>query len=225
MSRLLNLYPTAWQERYREEMLELLAEHPPTFGDQLDLVLGALDARLNPQVHDRPATTERDLPGPRPVAVSTGVLIGGALWVAGGLALNTAPFSSADGYRESAAATMIFAIAALVSALAAFALAGSSPGLRKSGAAMLVMAPLIILPWPIMLIGVFGTAVATCAYGIALVREDGRVIGIVLAIAALAFTSINAEDERALLSIPLGLAWLAIGAIALVRRWPAPIRA
>jgi hypothetical protein len=151
MSRLLNLYPSAWQERYREELLDLLAEHPPTWRDRFDLVLGALDARLNPQVHGRPAASERDLPGPRTVVVSVGALIGGALWIAGGLAMNAAPFGAADGYRESAAATLILAMAALVSALAAIGLA--------------------------------------------------------------ALTSIK------------GLAWVAIGAIALIRRWPTPIRA
>jgi hypothetical protein len=225
MSRILNLYPTAWQERYREELLDLLAEHPPTWRDRFDLAVGALDARLNPQVHGRPASSEQDLPGPRTIAVSVGALIGGALWVAGGLALNAAPFGAADGYRESAAATLILAMAALVSALAAIGLAGSSRTFRGIGRAMLVMALLIPLPWPLLLIGVMGTAVATCAYGVALVREQGRMVGFVLAVTALALTSINAQDERALLSIPLGLAWVAIGAIALIRRWPAPIRA
>jgi hypothetical protein len=224
MSRILNLYPAAWRERYRDEMIELLAEHPPTWSDRFDLALGALDARLNPQVQRRPESIERDGPPVRTIAVTAGALLGGALWIVGGLALKSSSFG-ADGYRESAAATVIFAVAALVSALAAVALAGSSRTRRRSAAAMLVMAPLILLPWPIILIGIFGTAFATCAYGVALVREDGEPVGIVLAITALVLTSLNTEDERALLTIPLGLAWLAIGAIALLRRWPAPIRA
>ncbi len=225
MSRLLNLYPAGWQERYRAEMIDLLAEHPPTWRDRLDLVLGALDARLNPQVRGGPATSERDLPGPRTIAISIGALVGGALWIAGGLALNGAGFTSPDGYRESAGAAVIFAVGALVCALAAVALAGSSRTRRRSGVAMLVMAPLILLPWPFVAVGLFGTAFATCAYGIALFREGGRLVGLVVAVSALALASMNTEDERALLSIPLGIAWLAIGAIALVRRWPAPIRA
>jgi hypothetical protein len=219
MSRILNLYPAAWQERYSEEMLELLAEHPPTWRDRFDLALGALDARLNPQVRRRPDATERDGPAVRTIAITVGALLGGALWIVGGVTLKSASFG-ADGYRESAGATVIFAAAAFVSALAAIALAGSSRTRRRSAVAMLVMAPLILLPWPIILIWVFGTAFATCAYGVALVREEREPVGAVLAV-----TSINGEDERALLSIPLGLAWLAIGAIALLRRWPAPIRA
>lgn len=225
MSRLLSLYPRAWRERYRAELLELLAEHPPTWRDQLDLAWGALDARLNPQVQGRPATTERDAQAPRTVAGGFGALVGGALWIAGGVALNSAPFNAASGYRESSAPTVIIAIAAFVSALAAIALAGGSPARRKSGNAMLVLSLLILLPWPIVVIGIFGTAFATCAYGIAVAREQGHVLGVVLAVTALVITSLNTEDERALLSIPLGLAWLAIGGIAVVRRWPAPIRA
>jgi hypothetical protein len=225
MSRLLNLYPAAWQERYRAEMMDLLAEHPPTWRDRLDLVLGALDARLNPQVRDRSASTGLDLPGPRSLAISAGALVGGALWIAGGLVLNTAPFSSADGYRQSEGAAVIFSLAALVGALAAIALAGSSRPLRRRGVAMLAMAPLIVLPWPLVAVGLFGTAFATCAYGVALVREEGRLVGVVLAVSGLALASMNTQDERALLSIPLGLAWLATGGIALLRRWPTPIRA
>lgn len=47
MSRLLRLYPVAWRDRYGEEMADLLAEHPPTAREMLDLVRGALDAHLH----------------------------------------------------------------------------------------------------------------------------------------------------------------------------------
>jgi hypothetical protein len=224
MSRILNLYPTAWQERYRDEMMELLAEHPPTWRDRFDLALGALDARLHPQVQRRPDPIEDDGLPLRTIAVTVGALLGGGLWIVGGLALKSASFG-ADGYREAAGPTAIFAVAAFVSALAAIALAGSSRTRRRSAVAMLVIAPLILLPWPIMFIGFFGTAFATAAYGVALVREESGPVGTVLAVTALVLTAINTEDERALLTIPLGLAWLAVGAIALLRRWPAPIRA
>jgi hypothetical protein len=225
VSRLLSLYPRAWQDRYRAELLELLAERPPTWRDRLDLAWGAIDARLHPQVQGRPATTERDARAPRTLAGSFGALVGGALWAAGGLTLHAAAFNAGTGYRESTVAVVIIAIAAIVSALAAVALAGSSPARRRSGMAMLVLSFLILLPWPIVVIGIFGTAFATCAYGIALAREQGHVLGVVLAVTSLVITSLNTQDERALLSIPLGLAWLALGAVTLIRPWPAPIRA
>lgn len=45
---LLRLYPRLWRERYEEEMLALLEQHPLSFRDSLDLCLGALDASLHP---------------------------------------------------------------------------------------------------------------------------------------------------------------------------------
>ena len=47
---LLSLYPTGWRERYGEEFAELLAARPPSLGDRVDIVRGAVDARLHPQV-------------------------------------------------------------------------------------------------------------------------------------------------------------------------------
>ena len=49
MSALLRLYPRAWRERYGAEVEELLAAEPRTLRVWLDLIAGALDARMNPQ--------------------------------------------------------------------------------------------------------------------------------------------------------------------------------
>ena len=51
-TRMLNLYPPAWRERYGDEFAELLRARPPSFRDRLDIVRGALDARVHPQVGD-----------------------------------------------------------------------------------------------------------------------------------------------------------------------------
>ena len=45
---ILHLYPRAWRERYESEMLALLEEHSITFFTGLDLLVGALDARIDP---------------------------------------------------------------------------------------------------------------------------------------------------------------------------------
>jgi hypothetical protein len=45
---LLHLYPGAWRQRYEEEMLALLEQHTVTLATFFDLLLGALDARLDP---------------------------------------------------------------------------------------------------------------------------------------------------------------------------------
>jgi hypothetical protein len=46
---LVRLYPRIWRERYEEEFVALLEQYPPTLMDILDIVLGALDAHLNPR--------------------------------------------------------------------------------------------------------------------------------------------------------------------------------
>jgi DNA-binding PadR family transcriptional regulator len=45
---LLRLYPPAWRERYAAEMVALLEQHQITLWTGLDLLVGALDARLDP---------------------------------------------------------------------------------------------------------------------------------------------------------------------------------
>jgi hypothetical protein len=45
---ILCLYPQRWRQRYEEEMLVLLEQHTVTLATLFDLLLGALDARLDP---------------------------------------------------------------------------------------------------------------------------------------------------------------------------------
>ncbi len=47
-SALLRLYPPAWRERYQDEVEALLDQHAVTLATFLDLLWGALDARLDP---------------------------------------------------------------------------------------------------------------------------------------------------------------------------------
>jgi MFS family permease len=77
MSRLLALYPRAWRARYGDEFAELLEARPPTVRDRLDIVIGAIDARINPQVPGA-GDRERAVGGDRAArvtAVVTGVLL------------------------------------------------------------------------------------------------------------------------------------------------------
>ncbi len=50
MRKLVYLYPRAWRARYGEEFLALLDEQAPTPRVVVDLILGAVDAHLRPQV-------------------------------------------------------------------------------------------------------------------------------------------------------------------------------
>jgi hypothetical protein len=63
MKRLLRLYPPAWRRRYQEEMLALLEEHRFTWRTRVDLLMGALDAWMDPQLAGRQrfSATERAL--------------------------------------------------------------------------------------------------------------------------------------------------------------------
>ena len=47
-SWILRLYPQGWRQRYEEEMVALLEQHTVTPATIFDLLLGALDARLDP---------------------------------------------------------------------------------------------------------------------------------------------------------------------------------
>jgi Rieske Fe-S protein len=49
---LLRVYPAGWRARYGGEFLELLAQRRPRVRDVLDVLAGALDARLHPQHAD-----------------------------------------------------------------------------------------------------------------------------------------------------------------------------
>lgn len=45
---LLRAYPAGWRERYGDEFLALLADRPDRWRDAVDILAGALDARLHP---------------------------------------------------------------------------------------------------------------------------------------------------------------------------------
>jgi hypothetical protein len=79
MKRILRLYPSAWRERYHEEMESILDERPQGPFEMVDLLLGALDAHLhlrglgNPSEHRKGITMSLRTAG-------SAAIIGGALW-------------------------------------------------------------------------------------------------------------------------------------------------
>jgi hypothetical protein len=50
MRWLLRLYPAAWRKRYGEEFAEVLAGQRASIGLVLDVIAGAIDARMYPQI-------------------------------------------------------------------------------------------------------------------------------------------------------------------------------
>jgi hypothetical protein len=45
--RIVRLYPRAWRDRYETEFVELLGDRPIGFGEWIDIISGAIDARLS----------------------------------------------------------------------------------------------------------------------------------------------------------------------------------
>ncbi len=76
---LLRLYPATWRARYGEEFGELMRVRPPSPRDQIDIVLGAVDARLHPQVGPGPAN---DAPLGHDRSIGGMLLLAGTLFTA-----------------------------------------------------------------------------------------------------------------------------------------------
>jgi hypothetical protein len=203
-----------------------MREKPPTSLDTVDVIRGALDAWLHPQIVEH--TPSRAPGGARLARLArAGAIAGGALWIAAGLAMNSLPIDPDLGYKNSGIAVLVIVAAMVVTALAALATAGLPAASRYAGIAALAIllgAVLTAMPWPVLIIGFFGYILATAAFGAILALSTGHAVGGLLAIAALVLSSMNTEDERALLTIPIGLAWIAVGALA-IRRAPAATRA
>jgi hypothetical protein len=220
MNRLVRLYPRAWRDRYLAELEDLLLDRPPTLADRLDIVRGALDAWIHPQLAGRPRQEAGTGAGLRLLGAGASAL-GGALWIAGGLAAHGTQVNQALGYKESTAALILLIGGALVTAAAGIALVRSASDASRNArvvtGVMLGGALLIVLPWPILIVGFFGYTFATVAFGFVLAKAGNRTSGALLSIGALILTSFNFEDERALLTIPFGLAWIALGSLALRR--------
>jgi hypothetical protein len=222
MSRLVSLYPRAWRERYLAELEDLLADRPPTLRDHVDIARGAFDAWIHPQLVVRPPRQEANAgPGLRHLAAGSAIL-GGGLWIVGGLAMNAARVDQSLGYKDSTMPWIVMIVAAVITAVGAIAIVRSrmdrSRAASITSVAMLVGALLIATPWPILVVGFFAYALTTAAFGY--LAGAALPLGWLLSIAALMLPMLNTEDERALLTIPLGLAWIAVGALA-ARRAPA----
>lgn len=110
MSRLVRLYPAAWRERYEPEFVELLATHPPGMRDRVDIMRGAFDAHLHPQVLLR---HEMEQPSPVPDGLPRlartlgfGTILGAALWIVAWVVAAIGPvrYDGDGAYRDGAMA-------------------------------------------------------------------------------------------------------------------------
>ncbi len=61
MTWLLKLYPPRWRRRYGQELTELMAAQPFSVGTAIDVIAGAIDAWVYPQL----STADRATPDTR----------------------------------------------------------------------------------------------------------------------------------------------------------------
>lgn len=224
MNRLIELYPRAWRDRYELEFLGIMEARKPSLGDRVDVVRGAIDARLHPQV----AATGSDAPAPAGSARLGGVLavIGGSLWAVAGITINGTMVNPSLGYKEVDTVGAIAVAAAIVTGLAGLAVARSTPErpavMSNTALAALFGGLTMLLPWPIVALGFTATCLATSLFALMAAPRVG-VTGLLLALAAVLALLFNTEDQRALLLVPLGVAWILFGAVVALGRAPSTV--
>ncbi len=153
MNALVRLYPRAWRERYGDELAALLEDQPATLLDRFDLIRGAVDARLHPQVPGHDVAPEQEIPMDRRLLGAVAAL-GGAVWLVGVASMFILPLR-ADGYREADLAFLTFAAATVLMGVP-LGLLGTrvdSAQSRTTGfvvvAISLILGVAALMPWPI----------------------------------------------------------------------------
>jgi hypothetical protein len=238
MSRLIGLYPGPWRARYEAELRDLLAARPPSLAGRIDLVAGALDAWLHPELivpgaADRRLSTRLRLAGLAAVA-------GGVLWLAmtTTLIVITSTGRDADFTVAGWVVVLLMTVAAL----------GATPPGRARGAGVgVLLAGLlfgvgVVLPWELkplpvvpLLLVVFGGLLTITTLRTGLSRGAQRaIVGVgfglpfPVVIAAL-MGLLPALPATPIVLLPLlavyGVAWLIVGGVLLLgggHRWPTP---
>lgn len=232
MSRLVALYPTGWRSRYEDEFLALLASRPPSIEDRIDIVRGAVDARLHPQVPVPERVPDRYGLGP---LVGLVLLVGAVLLAANG----PVRYDDYGTYREGGAALPLFVLSLVLLSVGLYRLVGRLPiGARWSRAAgwiAIVAGPIwALMPWVmpiglIFLLGALGLAVGARRAGL-LPAWSVILLAVTLAIpeglfAAMPFLPwyafrVSGLDFLIILG-PISVLWLVVGGL-LLRGFPRP---
>src|SRR5262249_46122142 len=154
MTALLRLYPQDWRDRYGDEFLALLETKPPDLLDRVDIVRGAVDARLHPQRRNDGVPDPAEGSGvPIPDRlVGVGVLAGGVMLLAGVVVAANGPLvTNGDGtYRDGAAAMPFFAAAVLLLAIGALRTAFRLPWTAEGGRGGAVLVAVFGVWWSLM---------------------------------------------------------------------------
>jgi hypothetical protein len=222
MSALLRLYPRSWRERYEREFLGLLEARPPSLGDRVDIVRGAVDARLNlgaPHETDRSSRV-----------TAAAAIAGGSLWVAW-LLVGIRNFDALETDPLQTAGRFLSLVAGLTLAAGHVSLGLASMGrMRLWGA---VAASIATIGFVITAFGAGSAAPIALGGSAALAAAVGgrtlhtlvaalwlaAIVGVFGAFAGLAAT--QWEDPSVMLqAVPYGIVWILIGGTIAVRGLP-----
>lgn len=154
MTSLLRLYPSEWRDRYEDEFLALLAERRPDARDRLDIVRGAIDARIHPQVRDgRPQPSpDGDLAAPRQRTLGWITLAGGVAWLGALVIAINGPIVVEPGstYRDGGAALPFVVLAFVMLSAGIFGAARGLPSTAQAGALAAALAIVTGVIWSMM---------------------------------------------------------------------------
>ena len=224
MSRLVDLYPRPWRDRYEDEFRSLLAERPPSLAGRIDIVRGALDERLRPQV-----------PGPGHVRDRAGLgpLVGFGLLVAAIVVAANGPvhYDRYGMYRDGALGMPLLFVGLLLLSFGLYRVVDRLPAQavvsRASGWTAIIAGPIwSLMPWVmpvgvVFLVAVLGLAVGARRAGIwPAWAEVALVIALVLPagfMSALPFVpwyTMRVLELNLLLIIgPISAIWLIVGVL------------
>ena len=233
MSRLVALYPRRWRDRYGDEFLALMADRPPALRDRLDIVRGALDARLDPQLHGPELVPDR---AGFATLAGFGVLLA-ALTIAANGPLH---FDEYGSYRDGGAAALPHALATCLLAFGLFRLLSRLPAnaqlARAAGWIAIVAGPLwSVMPWmPLaalpFFLGTIGLAIGAARAGVISRWLAAAITGVlILPVVAFAATFVvpwyvmrQSGPNFGLIIASLGALYLLVG-LRLLRGFARPI--
>jgi hypothetical protein len=210
---LLRLYPGAWRERYEAEVLALLEQARLGRRARLDLVRGALDARLH---------TPSRVP-------AVAALLSGAMWTIAGVAVvgQPAPPDWPGYFIDILPLTIVAVVAGLVAIIGCWARRSDGGGrLGVVGAliavaghvgwALALLATLVQAGSSLLIVACQAAALTGCVLvGLVLVRSEDLPIGAAILLAsAIMFFGWPAAW------LGFGLAWTIVGVLLLVRPEP-----
>lgn len=235
MKGLVGLYPAAWRARYGDEFEVVVASQPPSIGERIDIVRGAVDAHLHPQ-----------LPGPARVRDRSGLgpLVGLGSLVTALFLAETGPlqYDEYGMYRDGVAALPFLILAMILLDVGLFRLIVRLPdeaGWARAGGTTAIVAGLTwsTMPWVapiglVFILGVLGLVVGARQAGILPIWSVALLAAMLAAPASLFAATpfltwyaarVSGVDLLILVMVPLAALWLVTGGL-LLRGFPEPAR-